>query len=82
MEQKGTNYLQPPLELVDGEEEFEVENVLGHQYFSKGCNLQYLIKWKGYPMADNTWEPVKQVFAPHQGLGLSSSAPHGEALAA
>ena len=29
-EQKGTNYLRPPPELVDGEEEFEVENVLGH----------------------------------------------------
>ena len=30
MGQKGTNYLRPPQELVDGEEEFEVENVLGH----------------------------------------------------
>ena len=29
-EQKGANYLQPPPELIDGEEEFEVENVLGH----------------------------------------------------
>ena len=49
---------------MDGEEEFEVENVLRHQYFGKGRNLQYLIKWKGYPTADNTWEPVEQVFAP------------------
>ena len=63
-EQKGTNYLRPPLELIDGEEEFEVENVLGHRYFSKKRDLQYLIKWKGYPTADNTWEPVEQVFAP------------------
>ena len=29
-EKRGTNNLQPPPELVDGEEEFEVENVLGH----------------------------------------------------
>ena len=53
-EQKGTNYLRPPLKLVDREEEFEVENVLGHRYFGRGCKLQYLIKWKGYLMADNT----------------------------
>ena len=64
LEQKGTNYLRPPPELVDGEEEFEVENVLGHRYFGKRRNLQYLIKWKGYPTANNTWEPVEQVFAP------------------
>ena len=63
-EQKGANYLRPPLKLVDGEEEFEVENVLGHRYFSRRHKLQYLIKWKGYPMADNIWEPVEQVFAP------------------
>ena len=62
--QKGTNYIQPPLELIDREEEFEVENVLGHQYFGKKHDLQYLIKWKGYPTADNMWEPVEQVFAP------------------
>ena len=63
-EQKGANYLRPPPELVDGEEEFEVENILGHRYFGRRRNLQYLIKWKGYPTADNTWEPVEQVFAP------------------
>ena len=63
-EQKGTNYLRPPPELIDGEEEFEVENVLGHRYFGRKQGLQYLIKWKGYPTADNTWEPVEQVFAP------------------
>jgi hypothetical protein len=26
--------------------------------------LQYLIKWKGYPHSDNTWEPANQVHAP------------------
>ena len=81
-EQRGTNNLQPPLELVDGEEEFEVENVLGHRYFGKRCNLQYLIKWKGYPTANNTWEPMKQVFAPtkiqayHQVHPMEQPWPH------
>jgi hypothetical protein len=26
--------------------------------------LQYLIKWKGYPESDNTWEPADHVQAP------------------
>ena len=64
MEQRGTNYLRPPPEMVDEEEEFEVENVLRHRHFGKGRKLQYLIKWKGYPTANNTWEPIEQVFGP------------------
>jgi hypothetical protein len=27
--------------------------------------LQYLLKWKGYPESDNTWEPIKQLHAPN-----------------
>ena len=81
-EQKGANYLQPPLELVDEEEEFKVENVLGHQKFGKGRKLQYLIKWRGYPMANNMWEPMEQVFAPakvqayHQAHPIERPWPH------
>ena len=52
----GPNYNRPPPEMVDGEEEFEVEAVIGHRFFRKGRKLQYLIKWKGYPVTDNTWE--------------------------
>ena len=54
----------PPPDLVDNLEEFEVEEVINHRHFGKGRRLQYLIKWKGYPTADNTWEPADQVFAP------------------
>ena len=88
MEQKRTNYLRPPLELVDGEEEFEVENVLRHRYFGKRRNLQYLIKWKGYPTADNTWEPVEQVFAPtkvqayHRAHPIERPWPHKRTMGA
>ena len=42
--------------MVDREEEFKVEAVMGHHFFGKGRKLQYLIKWKGYPVTDNTWE--------------------------
>ena len=62
--QHGDNFTRPPPDLVDNLEEFEVEEVINHRHFGKGRRLQYLIKWKGYPTADNTWEPADQVFAP------------------
>ena len=51
----GPGFSEPPPETVEGEEEFEVEAITGHQKRGKG--YQYLVKWKGYPMADNSWEP-------------------------
>jgi hypothetical protein len=64
MEQKGVNYTRPPPDIVQGESEYEVEAIINHRH--QGCNqdLQYLLKWKGYLDADNTWEPADQVHAP------------------
>jgi hypothetical protein len=50
-----SNYLCPPPDLIDGIEEHEVEFITWHR--SRGQSRQYLVKWKGYPTADNTWEP-------------------------
>ena len=62
--QHGTNYTRPPPDLIEGEEEFEVEAIVNHRHYGRGRRLQYLVKWKGYPEADNSWEPADQVFAP------------------
>ena len=35
-----------------------------HRHFGRKRQLQYLIKWKGYPDADNTWESADHVHAP------------------
>ena len=59
----GTNYQHPPPEMVDDQEEYEVEQVINHQYYGHKKTLQYLICWKGYSATDNTWEPADQVFA-------------------
>ena len=41
----GTNFLHPPPDIVDGQEEYEVEKVLVHQQYGQNKQLQYLIKW-------------------------------------
>src|SRR5258708_4052783 len=57
----GPNYSRLPPDLIEGEEEYEVEKIVNHQHSGWSRTLQYLIKWKGYPEADNTWEPADQV---------------------
>ena len=50
----------PPLpELVDGEEEYIVEEILNSRMFRQ--KLQYLVKWKGYGIEGNTWEYLENL---------------------
>ena len=53
----------PPLESIGNEEEYEVEQIINHRHYGKCRQLQYLIHWKGYSAADDTWEPTDQVHA-------------------
>src|SRR6266403_5521053 len=43
--------------------------------------LQYLIKWKGYPESDNTWEPADQVHAPELVKHYQSARVHQSSAA-
>ena len=60
----GPNYSRPPPDLIRGEEFYEVEQIWDHQCHGCSRALQYLIKWKGSPESDNTWEPADLVLAP------------------
>lgn len=46
-------------DIIAGEEEYEVEQVLDSKVFGK--QLKYFVKWKGYNSGHNTWEPEKNL---------------------
>lgn len=53
----------PPPEIVheDGAEEYEVERVEAERAVKLRGNrvrMEFLVKWKGYPSWENTWEPA------------------------
>jgi len=54
--------LEPPPDLIDGEEEWEIEKILGHRTYRK--KKQYLIRWKGYMPAHDSWTDESGLHAP------------------
>jgi hypothetical protein len=49
----------PPPVLVDGEEEFTIDHIAAHR--PRGRSFEYLVRWAGYPVEYNTWEPQKHL---------------------
>ena len=49
----GETYMQPPPEIIDGEEEYEIEEIINTRRTGKNKKMQYLVRWKGYLSADN-----------------------------
>jgi hypothetical protein len=60
-EAHGVNYLEPPPDVIDREDEYEVEQVLDSKKIGQKRKLHYLIRWKGYSEAHDTWEPEENV---------------------
>ena len=48
----------PPIE-IDGEEEYEVEDILDHRRSGRG--YQYLVSWTGYDASENQWLPKREL---------------------
>ena len=61
MEECGENFTKPPPDLADGEPEWEVEQILDMR--TQQSEKQYLIRWKGYSSAYNSWEPRENINA-------------------
>jgi hypothetical protein len=71
----GPNFTRPTPELIDGEEEYSVEKILDSRHFGRRRRLQYLVKWEGYPDADNMWVDKDDVFADDKVQEFKNSNP-------
>src|SRR6267378_193978 len=60
----GSNYTRPPPDLINGEEEYEVERIINSRRFGRGRQVQYLVKWRGYPDSNNQWLKWQDINAP------------------
>ena len=59
-ETHGPGFVRPPPDIMEGEEEWEVESIVRHRKY-RGNTIRYLVKWKGYPSADNSWKPEENL---------------------
>jgi hypothetical protein len=71
----GPNFTRPTPELIDGEEEYSVERILDSRHFGRRRRLQYLVKWEGYPDAENMWVDKDDVFADDKVREFKASNP-------
>jgi hypothetical protein len=57
----------PPPELIEGKVEYEIEQLLDKREMkigktrSKKSIIQYLVKWRGYPMSECTWQNAEDL---------------------
>ena len=56
---EGQKKISPPPVEVDGEKEYEVEEILDRQ--ERRGKTRYLVKWKGYTAEENTWEGLENL---------------------
>ena len=57
----GSHYQEPAPELVKGQPEWEVEHIM--RVRRRHNQLQYLIRWKGFSDAHDSWEPARHLHA-------------------
>jgi Chromo (CHRromatin Organisation MOdifier) domain len=63
-EEYGENFTQPPPELIEGQEEYEVEQIIDSRWWGRAQKLQYLLRWKGYSRAHDSWQDAAEVHTP------------------
>ena len=54
----GPDYIRPPPDIIEGEEEYEVEAILNHRIRGqRNKRYEYFLAWKGQDATENSWEP-------------------------
>jgi hypothetical protein len=64
MEAYGEPYICPPPIIEEEGEQYEIDAILDVRRYGKKKTLQYLVHWKGYPHANNSWVNHKDLNAP------------------
>jgi hypothetical protein len=57
----GETHPHPPPELIDGEEEYEVEEILNDRINKRKKTKQYFVRWKGYEALEDSWVDKKDI---------------------
>jgi len=63
-EQHSPNFIEPPPDIVEGKPEWEVKKILKEHTTGQWKKKQYLVRWKGYSPAHDSWVDESDLHTP------------------